>query len=169
VLCLGRVDAGKGAHWLARAFASYKAARPGPLALVLAGPVAQPVPPHPDVLVTGIVEEAVKWGLLRGASLLVNPSPNESFSFVVLEAWLAGTPVVVHAGCVATREHAAISGGGVWIDGTASLFATLDRLLPDSALREVLAERGRRYVLERYTWDPVVHRFATFCGQLGLR
>lgn len=169
VLCLGRVDEGKGAHWLARAFAAYKQQRPGPLALVLAGPVAQPVPPHPDVLVPGFVDDAVKWGLLRGASLLVNPSANESFSFVVLEAWLAGTAVVVHAGCPATREHAEVSGGGVWVDGAATLWAAFDRLLADDAARRSLAAAGGRYVRARYTWDAVVTRYDGFLGRLGLR
>jgi glycosyltransferase involved in cell wall biosynthesis len=168
VLCLGRVDEQKGAHWLARAFAEYKREHPGPLALVLAGPVAQPVDPHPDVVVTGFVDDDVKWGLLRGAELLVQPSSNESFSFVVLESWLAGRPVIVHAGCPATREHAAASGGGVWMDGTASLFSALDRLLSDERLRAVLAQRGRAYVLERYTWDAVVSRYASFLGSLRL-
>ncbi len=162
LVCLGRVDRGKGAHWLADAFAAYKATRPGPLALVLAGPVAQPVPPHPDVLVTGFVPERVKWGLLRGAELLISPSPNESFSFAVLEGWLAGTAVVVHGGCPATTEHAQRSGGGVWIDGAATLFAALDRLLGDRDLRRALAARGRAYVEANYVWPVVVERYAAF-------
>lgn len=166
VVCLGRVDRGKGAHWLAEAFAAYKAARPGPLALVLAGPVAQPVPPHPDVIVTGFVPERVKWGLLRGAELVVSPSANESFSFAVLEGWLAGTAVVVHARCPATTEHARRSGGGVWFDGAATLFAALDRLLGDRALRQALAARGRAYVEATCTWPVVVDRYAAFLGDV---
>jgi glycosyltransferase involved in cell wall biosynthesis len=124
--------------------------------------VAQPVPPHPDVIVTGFVSERVKWGLLRGAELVVSPSANESFSFAVLEAWLAGAAVVVHARCPATTEHARRSGGGVWFDGAATLFAALDRLLGDRALRHALAVRGRAYVEATCAWPVVVDRYAAF-------
>jgi glycosyltransferase involved in cell wall biosynthesis len=53
ILCLGRVDNGKGARLLGRLFAAYKRRRPGPLALVFAGPVVHQPDPHPDVVVTG--------------------------------------------------------------------------------------------------------------------
>ena len=67
-----------------------RSAGPGPLALVLVGPVVDRPPAHPDIVVAGRVDEADKWGLLRGARALVSPSPYESFSLVLLEAWIGG-------------------------------------------------------------------------------
>ena len=43
------------------------------------------------MIVPGLIGEASKWGLLRGATTLVSPSANESFSLVVLEAWSGST------------------------------------------------------------------------------
>lgn len=113
LLCVGRVDASKGTAGLARAFTALKEEWPGPLRLVLVGQVVEPPPPHPDIVITGTVTEEAKWGALRGAVALVSPSRHESFSLVLLEAWQAGIPVVVHAACPATADHVARSGGGL--------------------------------------------------------
>ena len=112
LLCLGRVDDGKGAQVLAACFARYKERHPGPLALVFAGPVVNAPPAHPDVIVTGAVDEDVKWGLLRAAQVLVSASAYESFSIVLLEGWSVGTPAFVNGWCEVTREHAAPFGRG---------------------------------------------------------
>lgn len=160
LVCLGRVDRGKGTHLLARFFAAYKSRRPGPLALVAAGPVAEPLPEHPDIFLTGPVDEATKWGLLRGADALVSPSPNESFSLVVLEGWLAGVPVVVNGACGPTVEHCQLSGGGAWFDGYASFEVLVERLTGDPALRAGLAGRGRAYVEDRFRWPSLIGHYA---------
>lgn len=160
VLCLGRVDRGKGTHLLVDWFAAYKQRRPGPLRLVVAGPVAQAPSAHPDVVVTGPVHERTKWGLLQGADVVVSGSPNESFSLVVLEGWLAGTPIVVNGACGPTVEHCRLSGGGAWFDGYASFEVILDRLTADPALRQRLARRGRAYVEEQFRWPVLIRRYA---------
>ena len=169
LLCLGRVDDGKGVRLLFEWFAAYKRSRPGPLALVFAGPVVHDLPAHPDVLVTGMVDEPVKWGLLRGARALVNPSANESFSLVVLEAWMAGIPAVVNGRCPATREHCERSGGGLWFEGYAQFETIVDRLA-DAELRTTLAARGAAYVERTYHWPSLAERYAAFldvCAEHG--
>jgi len=133
---------------------------------VLAGPVVHPPPPTPGVVVAGVVDEAVKWGLLRGASALVSPSAYESFSFVVLEAWSVATPVLVHAGCAATREHAEASGAGLWYDGYASFEVIVERLLADRALGAASAARGRDYVEARYRWPSVLTRYGSLVDEV---
>lgn len=164
VLCLGRVDPLKGTDLLVRYFAAYKQRRPGPLRLVLAGPVGKAPPAHPDVVAAGPVDEATKWGLLSGADLLVSPSPYESFSLVVLESWLCGVPVVVNGACGPTVEHCQLSGGGAWFDGYASFEVVLDRLLGDPQLRGALARRGGRYVADRFRWPTLIRRYAQLLG-----
>jgi glycosyltransferase involved in cell wall biosynthesis len=162
LLCIGRVDDGKGTRLLFDWFAAYKKRRPGPLALVYAGQVVHALPPHPDVIVTGLVTEPVKWGLLRGTVALVSPSANESFSLVVLEAWVSGVPVVVNGRCAVTREHCERSGGGLWFDGYAQFEAVVDRLVADDDLRAALAQRGAEYVDRSYRWPTIARRYEAF-------
>ena len=99
---------------LAAFFRTYKERHPGPLALALVGPVSAKIPDHPDVVLTGVVDEADKWDIVRDATVSVSPSALESFSLVVLEAWVERVPVVVNATCDPTREHCERSGGGLW-------------------------------------------------------
>ena len=167
LLCLGRVDRHKGAHLLATLFASYKRRRPGPMRLVLAGPVVDAPPAHPEVDVVGPVEEAEKWELLRHAVALVSPSPWEAFSLVVAEAWSAGRPVLVNAACAATVEHCARSGGGLVFGGYGQFEVAVDRLAGDGAFAGELGTRGRAYVEGRFRWPVVVDRYARFVTEVA--
>ena len=169
LLCLGRVDDGKGTGLLARFFAAYKARRPGPLTLVLAGPIIGRPPSHPDVVVTGPVDEDVKWGLLRSATALVSPSPYEAFSIVLVEAWTAGIPVLVNGACLATSEHAARSGGGLPFTSYAQFEVALDRLVSDGRLRARLAARGAAYVERNFTWPVIINRYQAFLERAAER
>lgn len=168
LLSLGRVDGLKGTTLLGALFAEYKSRHPGPLRLVIAGPVTAAPPAHADVLVTGAVEEADKWALLRGATAFVQPSPHESFSVVMMEAWSQATAVLVNARCDVTREHCQASGGGLWFSSYATFEAAVDRLVVDEALRRQLGQAGQRWVQSNYRWPAIVERYGRFAaGLLG--
>lgn len=169
LLCLGRVEGAKGTGELARAFAAYKQRRRGELQLVFVGPIADRPPAHADIHVLGAVDEATKWAALRGALALVSPSRHESFGLVLFEAWLSGTPVVVHRACAATREHCERSGGGLWYGDVAELVATLDRLAASPGLRAELAAAGARYTRTHCAWPLVVDRYAAFLESVVAR
>jgi glycosyltransferase involved in cell wall biosynthesis len=162
LVCIGRVDDGKGVRTLTRFFAAYKDRHPGPLALVLVGPVVDRPDPHPDVIVAGAVDDAVKWGVLRGASALVSPSGYEAFSLVLIEAWSARVPVLVNARCAATSEHVERSGGGFAFDSYASFEVELERLLGDPGLRHDMAAAGEAYVSRSFLWPAVIDRYVRF-------
>ena len=162
IVSVGRVDEHKGSAMLARFFALYKQRHPGPLALALVGPVAVSIPPHEDIVVTGVVDEPDKWDLVRDAMVAVSPSALESFSLVVLEAWEQSVPVIVNATCDPTREHCERSGGGLWFDSFAAFEAVLDRLCADDALRSLLGARGHAYVEKYYQWPALIGRYARF-------
>ena len=163
LLYVGRVDDGKGTTVLARYFAAYKARRPGPLRLVLAGSVVHRPPAHPDVVLAGPVDEATKWGALRGATAFVMPSPFEAFSIAMMEAWTAGLPVLVNGACRPTREHCERSGGGLWFDGYASFEAAVDRLVADDhRARDQLAVAGACYVRRHFAWPVLIDRYRRF-------
>ncbi|MFN8035224.1 MAG: glycosyltransferase family 4 protein [Acidimicrobiia bacterium] len=166
LVCVGRVDEGKGTATLARFFAEYKRRHPGPLRLVFVGPVVHRPAGSGDVVVTGSVDEGTKWGLLRGATALVSPSAYESFSLVVLEAWNAGLPVIVNGRCEATREHVLRSGGGLLFEDYLGFEVAVERLTGDAALRGGLALRGGAYVESRYRWAHLIDRYARFLEDL---
>ena len=169
LLCLGRVDDGKGTGALARFFAAYKSRHPGPLKLVLAGPVLDRPPPHADIVVAGPVGETVKWGALRGAVALVSPSAFEAFSIVVVEAWTAGVPVLVNALCAATSEHVTRSGGGLAFAGYGQFEVAVERLLADPSLHHALAARGRAHAERLYSWPVIIDRYRGFLERAAER
>lgn len=162
VVCLGRIDRHKGVHLLVDLFSAYKERHPGPLRLVLAGPVVDPPATRSDIDIVGPVSEDDKWDLLAGALALVSPSPWEAFSLAVAESWSARTPVLVHAGCAATVEHCRRSGGGLSFAGFGEFEVAIERLCADADWRRSLGERGRAYVDERFRWPEVIDRYARF-------
>jgi len=162
LVCIGRVDHKKGTGMLARYFRTYKERHSGPLRLVLAGQVIDAPEPHPDIVVAGPVDDEVKWGLLRAATVVVSPSPWEAFSIVVVEAMTAGTPVLVNAACAATREHCERSGAGLWFSGYAGFEVAVEMMLGDGERRDAMGERGVRYVARHFRWPELVERYGAF-------
>jgi glycosyltransferase involved in cell wall biosynthesis len=160
VLCLGRVERDKGSLALADLWRHYRRRHREAPRLVFLGPVHEPLASDSDVLVAGHRSEAVKWGALRACEFLIAPSPWESFSLVVLEAWLAGRPVLVNGHCQATVEQCRRSGGGLWFSDVVEFDVTVDRLLADPSLRTHLSERGGRYARRQFSWTAVVDRYA---------
>jgi glycosyltransferase involved in cell wall biosynthesis len=169
IVSVGRVDEHKGSKMLASYFSTYKERHPGPLALALVGPISVVLDPHPDIVITGTVDEADKWDIVRQARVAVSPSALESFSLVVLEAWIDRVPVMVNGTCGPTREHCERSGGGLWFTSYREFEAALDRLLGDPALRTMLGEAGRAYVDRFYQWPVLIERYADFLESVVAR
>jgi glycosyltransferase involved in cell wall biosynthesis len=163
----GRVDDGKGTTVLAEFFAAYTRRRAGPLALVLAGPVVDSPPVHPDILLPGMIDTATMNGLFRASTVYVHPSAYESFSITLMDAWEGGRPVLVNGRCDVTREHCLRSGGGLWFDSYASFEVVLDRLLADADLRTQLGAAGKSYVDAHYRWPTLIERYRSFLESLA--
>lgn len=167
LLYLGRKNPGKNLPLLLNAFARFRAVRPNsPLRLVVAGagPALSALPAR--TVDAGAVSNEHKLDLLRNCVALVQPSQNESFSRVIMEAWLHGKPVAAHARCAATAIPVKKSGGG-WLadseDDWARLFVELDRS-PESRLRD-LGEKGRRYATVAADWNVVMDRYEAALNQ----
>jgi glycosyltransferase involved in cell wall biosynthesis len=169
VLCLGRVERSKGSASLAAMWELYRSRRPDAPTLVLLGPVNDDVAAGPGVVVAGPCSEAVKWGALAACELLVAPSAQESFSLVVLEAWLAGRPVVVNGRCGPTVEHCRRSGGGVWYDGYGEFEVAVDLLLADPARGAALAARGAAYTRRTFAWPAILDRYEELAARILAR
>jgi glycosyltransferase involved in cell wall biosynthesis len=169
IVSVGRVDEHKGSKMLASYFATYKERHPGPLALALVGPLSYQPEPHPDIVVTGPVDEPDKWDIVRDALVAVSPSALESFSLVVVEAWVDAVAVLVNGSCGPTREHAERSGGGLWFTSYPEFEAALHRLVTDAPLRAALGQRGRDYVDTHFQWPVLIERYAAFLDSVAER
>src|SRR6185369_8670888 len=88
----------------------------GPAKLVLIGRAAMPIPDHPDIISLGYVAEQTKWDALAACEALVMPSPHESLSIVLLEAWSVGKPVIVNGRCEVLVGQCRRADGGVWYE-----------------------------------------------------
>ena len=119
------------------------------------------------MIVTGPLDDDAKWSALAGAEVLVNPSANESFSIVLLEAWSVGTPALVNARCGATSEHVRRSRGGLAFAGYAEFEAALDALVDASPLRTAMAESGRAYVERLFAWPVVTERYLRWLASVA--
>lgn len=161
LLYLGRVDRGKGTDLLADSFAAYKKEQPGPLKLVIAGPVVHPPPPHTDIILTGRLTDEQRWDALEGCTLFVHPSPLESFGLALLEAWMRGKPALVNARSPVLAGHVGRARGGLAFGDLPDFLAALQVLLDDPEAAARLGEAGRAYA-QRFHWDQVMDRYRGF-------
>lgn len=157
VLYLGRVDRNKGCHTLIEYFEEY-ASGPNATTLVLAGPAKMQIPEHPRIRALGYVSDAVRAALLTHARALVVPSPYESLSIVLLEAWNHGIPALVNARCRVLAGQVARADGGLHYRSSSEFREALTLLLGDPGVRDALGRQGRAYVDREYRWPVVVER-----------
>jgi glycosyltransferase involved in cell wall biosynthesis len=136
------------------------------LAAMGAGPAVLPPRARPFVRDLGRVDDAVKLGVFAGSTAVVNLSVVESFSYVVMEAWSVGTPVIVHANCEVTSRHCRESGGGLWVRDVEEAVEAMLLLGGDPSLRARLGAAGRRHVERRMSWEATLDRFETAVVEL---
>jgi glycosyltransferase involved in cell wall biosynthesis len=163
LLYAGRKDASKNVDWLVQAFLKFKEQDQHGIQLICIGPGELSVPgsDHPAIQDLGFVSRQEKYDAYDAAWMLCQPSLNESFSLVMMEAWSRGTPCLVHGHCAVTREHAIRSGGGLYPSTSAEFTACLNRLQSDSELTRRLGDAGKRYVRKNFHWDHIVTQFET--------
>ncbi|MCP4088086.1 MAG: glycosyltransferase family 4 protein [Actinomycetia bacterium] len=166
VLFLGRVDPGKGSTEIYDFFTAYKRRNPDPLKLVIMGdPVLRPED-HPDIVITGFVDDQMKQDGLAGTLALVQPSYFESFSMALTECWSHRRPALVQGRCDVLRGQAERSQGAIPYEGYAEFEAALDLLVADPDLAAAMGQSGRRYVEERYEWGSLIPRYEQFLADL---
>lgn len=108
---------------------------------------------------TGELNDQQKWGALDAAELFVMPSDFENFGVAIVEAMLAGLPVITTTGTPWQELPAA--GAGWWIEPTAeALVSTLREALqmpeePRRAMGLHAAEFAKRFRPERAAADLI--------------
>lgn len=166
-LYLGRRDSTKNVDFLIEAYRKFHFGySESPVKLVLAGPGNRDYgEPEKNIVDLGFIDDSLKRTLLQKAVALFQPSTNESYSRVLMEAWREGTVVVAHRECLATALAVEQSAGGLvagaeseWIDA----MAYVDRL-PNSE-RVEMGSRGRSFAREMSSWPTVVARLLDAVG-----
>ncbi len=161
VLYSGRKETGKNLDYLIFCYEEYRSRVEEAFDLLVIGSGSidflEKLPT--GVIDKGFVSEEDKRRYFTHASLLVQPSVNESFSIVLMESWREGTPVLVHSDCAVTSYHVAESGGGMCFRSANEFTACLQNAwdTPDQLLE--MAKNGAAYVKSEYSWDAVHKRF----------
>jgi glycosyltransferase involved in cell wall biosynthesis len=162
----GRADLSKNIPLLLGYLREYWARRGTPLMLIRTGRDPMELPPSLGAIVLDLGDLNVqeRQDAYAAADLFVHPSVHESFSIVLMEAWLQGTPALVHADCAVTRQAAEASGGGLTFRDFGEFAAALDMLLADAELRRAIGRRGREFVLATCDWADVARRTVAAIG-----
>jgi glycosyltransferase involved in cell wall biosynthesis len=172
LLYAGRKAPEKNTPLLIDYYARYRLTHPDTrLKLVLIGGGGVRVPDRlgRDVLDLGFVPVQDKLDAYTAALALCQPSLRESFSIVMMEAWLCGAPTLVHGACAVTREHCEAANGGLWFENYFEFVETVELLLGDAGLRRALAASGRAYVLAHFSWPRITDNYLRVLGDLGAR
>lgn len=160
VLYAGRREPEKGWDRLMAGFELAVEAYGLDLDLVAIGAGEPIIPPSVAARVRdlGFVPEAERNNAFAAAAAYLQPSANESFSRTVMEAWLAGTPVIATGSGEVVRWHCERSKGGLVYQDDFELAQCLLLVAERPEIARELAARGRRYVLEQYPWSEVLGR-----------
>jgi hypothetical protein len=133
------------------------------------GPVSPPDDIADRVIDLGFLSAAERDNALAAAMAYVQPSRMESFSLTIMESWLAGTPVLAVAQSEVVAWHCGRSRGGLLFTGASDLADRLRFLIDSPDEAAAMAERGRRYVLEQYTWPVVLDRMEADLKSIATR
>jgi glycosyltransferase involved in cell wall biosynthesis len=166
VLYLGRVDRNKGCATLLEYFQEY-ADSGAQTTLVLAGPSTLMIPLHPRIHALGYVEDDLRRALLAHARALMIPSPYESLSIVLLEAWNHGVPALVNARCRVLEGQVRRANGGLHYRSSREFQEAMSWLLSNEEGRRALGGQGLAYVEREYRWPTVIERVESLLNEVA--
>ncbi|MFT7056574.1 MAG: glycosyltransferase involved in cell wall biosynthesis [Roseivirga sp.] len=134
--------------------------------VVMIGPDDDNWPINSDcVSYLGRQSREVVRGALLSCTALVNMSSSESFGIVLLEAWMAGKPVIVNNACAAFHDLATNNLNALMINDLLSLQEAIRKVMNDPALCKRLAKNGNE-ILKDYDWKLIGSLFVTSCHEL---
>jgi len=104
-------------------------------------------------------------GALLSCTALVNMSSSESFGIVLLEAWMAGKPVIVNNACAAFHDLAIDNHNALLVNNVSELQKAISNVVNDPSLCERLAVNGAE-LLPDYDWAKIGSTFVAACNEL---
>lgn len=165
VILLGRKSLAKNYRSVIDAVKELRVGGQPALRLVMIGPDDDKLPIHEEFVdYLGLVERSVVRGALLECLALINMSSSESFGIVLLEAGLAGKPVIANAQCAAFVD--------IVQDGISGLLASpnqlvdkLGQLLGDPKERKRMGAAMQKTALQ-YNWNKMGKEFVEHCMRL---
>jgi glycosyltransferase involved in cell wall biosynthesis len=159
----GRKDSTKNVPLLIRYVQEYIMRRGKLVTLVLSGRDELQLTSYQRAFVrdVGFLSEQEKADAFAAADIFVHAGTQESFAFVLMEAWLQGRPALVNRDCAVTASAVAEANGGMDFNDFATFAAALDIMLNNPTLTAQMGQNGKRYVLENCRWPDVAQRVAT--------
>jgi len=156
----GRKERGKNVHILCDWFLRYKKEFHTKTKLVFVGGGDNSLVPGKDDFVDyGFVSEEKKTNVMRNSRAVITLSEKESFSLVIMQAWLLARPVIVSGRCDVTKGHAVRANGGLYPENAAEFTFTLNFLERNPDVAEILGQSGRNYVKENFSYDAVLEKY----------
>ncbi len=158
-LYVGRIDEGKGVLEMANFFSEWqrRSGRNDTLFLVGRGDpkLTQKLTKFPHVELVGFVDEKEKDRRIESADILINPSPMESFSIILMEAWIRKKAVIVNSRSDVLQGHCLRSNGGLYYSDLDSFAAIADYMILHTKEREEMGLNGKRYVEANFNPETV--------------
>ena len=160
LLYVGRLQRQKNVPQLLEYFNGYARKANGAAGLALAGMGDVKIKDDPSARLRhlGFIPEQDKIDAYAACLAFVLPSTQESFSIVMMEAWLQGKPVIANAECNVAREHIFTCGGGILYANAEEFSAAVRTLTENPALAAEMGRKGREYVLSNFSWDRIMER-----------
>ncbi|MGO1669808.1 MAG: glycosyltransferase [Sphingobacterium sp.] len=151
-------------------FINYKAKYPSDLKLVLTGRAFQDKIDHPDLIYTGFVSDEEKVALIKNATLVVNPSKNESLSLLLLEAMNLGKTVLVNGQSEVMKGHAIKSDFATeYYQDEHDFHRKIHKYVTNPRLIESNEIRAKNYVETYYNWDTILQKLKDLIERMGKR
>ena len=165
LLYAGRRDPTKNTPLLIDYFRRYRA-EGGTLRLVCIGGPGAPLPTDLQesgaAVDLGFLDPQAKLDAYAAADILCQPSLHESFSVVLMEAWVCGTPALVHRDCPVTREFCETTGGGLHFRSYAEFAGSLNWIAANPEIARKMGRAGGAFVRRTFSWDAVLTRLLDF-------
>jgi len=162
-LYVGRKEVGKGVlelvNWYREFISQQKKSdsKETPLVFIGGGDPSL-IPSDTGFVDLGFVDEQDKQNLMQAAQGVINLSTNESFSLVIMEAWLRGTPVIVSSECEVTAGHCRRGHGGLPVKDVEEFCKALDILTKNQETNSTIGRQGYTYVCTNYNWPSVIEK-----------
>ncbi len=158
----GRKDSTKNVPLLIRYVQEYIMRRGRMITLVLSGRDELELTSYQRAFVrdVGFLSEQEKADAFAAADIFVHAGTQESFAFVLMEAWLQGRPALVNRECAVTASAVSEADGGMDFNDFATFAAALDIMLNNPGLTAQMGQNGKQYVLENCRWPDVAQRVA---------
>lgn len=164
VLYVGRINKGKGVDVLLKAFALIAKDR-ADTKLVLAGPddgflvvlrkMVEELNLKTKVLFTGSLNREQVVAAYNACSVIVYVSAQEGFPLVPLEAAMASKPVVVSDIPAMDFVRKGEFGKFVRYGSVTQLKTAIEHILNNSKLSRELGEKGKKFVMDNYSWQVI--------------